>query len=245
MALFNPEKIDIAILCGGKGNRLKSVVNDKPKPMAEIGEEPFLNILIDYAVSFGFCRFILLTGFMRNFIKEYYQTKKSDLTFLFSEEEKPLGTGGAVKKAIPMISSDTVIVMNGDSFCPIDFEKLYKFHKKNKASISIALSKAEKGKDYGYVLLDKLKKVTAFNEKAEIGKHGYLNAGIYLMEKSVFEYMKLDTFSLEYDFFPEMIQYGIYGYDTGESFIDIGTPERFELAKRLLAKRKGITNVKN
>ncbi|MFC1724223.1 sugar phosphate nucleotidyltransferase [candidate division KSB1 bacterium] len=245
MTSFNPEKIDIAILCGGKGNRLKSVVNDKPKPMAEIAEEPFLNILIDYAVSFGFSRFILLTGFMRNFVKEYYQNKESDLTFLFSEEERPLGTGGAVKKAIPMISSDTVIVMNGDSFCPIDFEEFYKFHNKNKASISIALSNAEKGKDYGYVLLDKFNKVTAFNEKTEIGEHGYLNAGIYLMEKSVFKYMKSNKFSLEYDFFPDMIQYGIYGYVTGESFIDIGTPERFELAKRLLTKRKGIKNVEN
>ena len=92
--MLTPGKIDVVLLCGGFGTRLKTVVHDRPKPMAEINDRPFLDILIDYVSDYGFKRFILCTGHKGDVIRKYYEAKNTQKIFLFSEEKEPLGTGG-------------------------------------------------------------------------------------------------------------------------------------------------------
>ena len=90
---------DVVILCGGAGTRLSAVVADRPKPMAEMNQRPFLDILIDYFAAFGLKRFILCAGHMSQVIKDHYSKKEGSLKFIISEEKTPLGTaGGASKK---------------------------------------------------------------------------------------------------------------------------------------------------
>ena len=138
--MLRPSKIDVAILCGGFGKRLQRVVKDIPKPMAKIKHRPFLSILIDFIASYGFRRFILCTGYKADIIEGYYSQRYNNLSIEFSREEKPLGTGGAIKNAENYIKSSPFLVVNGDSFCKINLREFVSFHFKKDSLISIAVN---------------------------------------------------------------------------------------------------------
>jgi NDP-sugar pyrophosphorylase family protein len=225
--------IDVLILCGGQGTRLQKVVTDRPKSMAEINDRPFLDILISYVASFGFRRFVFCTGFKEDHIRKYFSSKNRHIDFLFSREELPLGTGGAIKNAEALIQSDSFIVLNGDSFCQIDLNKFLGFHKTKKALLSIAIAEAENAKDFGSIVLDKSNKIIAFKEKTT-DSFALINAGIYLFDRKILSMIPPDIkYSLEYDLFPKLVSNKFFGFVTKEPLIDIGTPERYEFAKKL------------
>lgn len=231
----NPGKIDVLLLCGGKGERLKSVVKDRPKPMAEVKGRPFLDILIDYLLSFGFRRIILCLGYKGEAIRQYYSKKRRLSGILFSQETKPLGTAGAVKNAESLVKSDPFLVMNGDSFCPVDLYKFINLYNSKDATFTMALARAGKGRDYGVVGMDGSRRIISFNEKIKTKNNSFVNAGIYLLKKRILRLIKADAkSSLEYDIFPKVLNERFYGYLTKEKFIDIGTPERYAKAKRYL-----------
>lgn len=230
---LDPNHIDVVILCGGLGKRLRTAVSDKPKPMAEINGRPFLDILIDYVASYGFQRFTLCTGFKSQFIKQYYQSKKGGITILVSEEKEQLGTGGAIKNAESLIQSNIFLVLNGDSFCQIKVQDFLSFHSRKKAVVSIVLTSIERAMDSGVVQLDEDQKIISFSEKTSVNETCLVNAGIYIFNRTVFGQMSPGKkFSLEYDFFPRILGKGIYGYITDERLFDIGTPEKLELARQ-------------
>ena len=160
------EEIDTVILCGGLGTRLKGVAKDLPKPMVDIHGKPFLDLIIDYIASFGFRRFILCSGYKADVIAEYYKKKNDGLEYVLSEEDVPLGTGGAVVQARNLISSKVFLGLNGDSFCQIDLKKFFEFHLEKKASVSIALTSIDDPRDYGSIELNKNQEKTGFNEKS-------------------------------------------------------------------------------
>jgi D-glycero-alpha-D-manno-heptose 1-phosphate guanylyltransferase len=231
---FYTERVDVVILCGGVGTRLKAVVDDKPKPMAEIDKRPFIDILIEHISTFGFQRFILCAGYKAESIQEYYKNKKCRVEILIKKEQELLGTGGAVKNVRSLISSNPFLVLNGDSFLDMDLYKFIEFHLEKKALLSIALINAEDTKSYGSIKTDSSGRIVRFSEK-KAGQNGLINAGIYLFNREVLSLMPSDKkFSLEYDFFPKIVDREFYGYLAKGVFIDIGTPERYMQAKQLL-----------
>ena len=226
--------VDVVILCGGEGSRLKSVVSDRPKPMAEINGRSFLDILIGYVSGFGFRRFILCTGYMADFIIQHYSASETQVEIVFSPEDIPLGTGGAVKNAEKFVKSETFMVVNGDSFCPVDLSQFLDFHSKKGALVSMVVVESEDVRDFGTICLDDSQRIVLFEEKKE-GKKSFINAGIYLFQKGVFSLIPSHVrYSLEHDLFPTLVGQKFYGYVTQEKLIDIGTPERYEQAKRIL-----------
>ncbi len=233
ISTYNPEDIDVIILCGGLGTRLRGIINDRPKVMTEINSRPFLDILIDYISNYQFKHFILCVGYMSDAIKEYYGKKSCDLTILFSEEKEPLGTAGAIKNAEALIKSNPFLAMNGDSLCKINIQDFLSFHDSKKAMVSIALTTVEKPIDYGMVRMNKDQKIIAFNEKVFINSINLVNAGMYLFDRRIFEEIPVGRkLSLEYDLFPRILDKGVYGYVTDKELFDIGTPERLEMAKK-------------
>ena len=226
--------IDVVILCGGKGTRLQKVVDDRPKPMADIHGRPFLDILIDYVSSFGLRRFILCTGYMGDQIEEFYRQEDGSRTFLFSREAIPLGTGGALKNAELVIQSNPFLVMNGDSFCPVEIDALLDVHLNRKALATMTVSQSDNAADFGSIIMDAESRITVFREKIP-SRNSLINAGVYLMDRRVLSLIVPGVpTSLENDLFPGLIDKDFYGYRTRGSVIDIGTPERYDLAKRLL-----------
>ena len=233
--MFSLRKIDVIILCGGLGKRLQSIIKGVPKPMAKIKHRPFLDILIDFIASYGFKHFILCTGYKADIIEKYYRQKNSNLSIEFSREEKPLGTGGAIKNAENYIKSNPFLVVNGDSLCKINLREFVDFHLKKEALISIAVTNTDVCDDYGVISINNLRKIVKFNEKAKGYKNHLINVGFYLLQRKVFSLMpKKDNFSIENDFFPKVIKKNLYAFETQESLMDIGTPERYEKAKHLL-----------
>jgi len=235
--MTNLREIDVVILCGGLGKRLTPVFKG-PKVLAKIREKTFLDILIDSLLMHGFKNIILSVGYLKEQIKNYFNynyNKSHDCLITFSEEEEPLGTGGALKKAKKRIISNPFMVVNGDSICKVNFRSFIEFHIEKKALISMVLVRSNTAQDYGSVSLDDLQKITDFNEKIAGKSDNLINAGIYLMKKDIFSYMpKQKKFSLEYELFPQIIKNRCYGFLTEGELIDIGTPERYEKAINLL-----------
>ncbi len=233
--MLAPENIDVVLLCGGLGTRLKRIIQDRPKPMAEINRRPFLDILIDYAFGYGFRRFILCTGYKGDVVRKYYETKDSHALFLFSEEQESLGTGGAIKNAELHIQSDVFMVMNGDSFCDLNILDFLNYHDSKKAFASIALVEKEKSLDCGVVRIDGNSRITCFHEKVETDDMSLVSAGVYLFKKEVLSLVPAHKkYSLEFDLFPALVrERSVYGFRTNQQLIDIGTPERYELAKKI------------
>lgn len=231
--------IDVIVLCGGLGTRLHSVVDDRPKSMVEINGKPFLDILIEYIAHYGLIRFILCTGYKGDFIKRYYESKNGKWKFLISEEQEPLGTAGAIKKAESFIKSDILLVVNGDSFCEMDIKEFLEFHIRKGAFISIVLTSMESPLDFGVIRLNNDQKIISYSEKVPISGDGFVNAGIYFFNRKVLEEIPSgEKLSLEYDIFPRILDKGVYGYVTKKVLLDIGTPERLEKARNYLRKEK-------
>ncbi len=228
---FNCKAIDVVVLCGGLGTRLQSVMKDCPKSMATINGRPFLDILIENVASYGFCHFVLCTGHKKDYIKQYYSSKKCSLDITFSEEKKLLGTGGAIKNAKLFVESNPFLVMNGDSVCPLDLSDFLRFHTSTKADISMVLIKSENAGDYGSVVLDDKQRIISFNEKTQ-KKNGFISGGVYLFNQSILSLIPPDSvYSLEYDLFPKLTNNKFYGYVFNGDFVDIGTPERYKKAE--------------
>jgi len=231
-----PENIDVVILCGGKGERLRSLVNDRPKPMAEFREQPFLTLLMRYAHRFGFEKFILATGYKGGVIKKYYRRRKLPWKIIYSTEKNLLGTGGALKKAGRLIKGRYFLVMNGDSFCRLNIKKMLDFHFRKKALLSLGLVRAG-NINCGKVVLDKSQRIMSFEEKARGREKKWCSAGIYIMDKDIFSFMKKrKRFSLEYDLFPEVINTKrCFGFKQKLNLVDFGTPTGYQRAKRLFS----------
>jgi D-glycero-alpha-D-manno-heptose 1-phosphate guanylyltransferase len=225
------------ILCGGEGKRLKGAVPDRPKPMAEVGGRPFLDIIIDYLENSGIKQITLCAGYMPGYIQDHYSKQKRKSRIAVSQENEPLGTAGALKHAEKLIACDPFFVLNGDSFIEADLSGMAEFHKRSRAAATILLSEARDARDFGSVLLGPGGKITGFSEKGQAASGGLVNAGVYLLAKKVLEMIpKGLKYSLEYELFPKIE--GLYGYVSGKGFIDIGTEERYEKAKTMFKDAK-------
>ncbi len=234
----NFNKIDVIILCGGKGTRLYPVVSDRPKSLASFGDKTFLDILLNILTTRGFSRFILCTGVMGDQIKNHLKDN-CDISIIFSQEDEPLGTGGALRNAFSLIKNETFIVLNGDSLCNINYPEFYHFHKNSKALLSIALTHISESTDYGNVIINESCDIVSFKEKVKTQNPCLINAGIYMMEKVIFSnFPNITHFSLETDFFPKMIGKKCKGFINNSELIDIGTPERYEKALDIIGDYK-------
>jgi D-glycero-alpha-D-manno-heptose 1-phosphate guanylyltransferase len=230
-------KTDVLILVGGQGKRLRPVIADRPKPMADMGGRPFLDLLIDYASAFGVQRFILCTGYKAESISDYYRRTPGPHEIVISHEDQPLGTAGAIKNAEEHLTSDPFLVMNGDSFCLVDLQAFLSFHLRTNALASMALVPTEDARDFGTVELNASEQVVRFEEKKIRKDRAFINAGIYLLGRDILSLIPTGTkYSLEYDLFPTRVGPRFYGYVVGAELIDIGTPERYERAREVLVR---------
>jgi NDP-sugar pyrophosphorylase family protein len=229
--------VDVVILCGGMGTRLQGVEYDKPKPMLDFNNRPFLDLLIDHVGNYGFKRFVLCSGHKGNHIKEYFKKKKDGKTYRISQETTPLGTAGAIKHAETAIISDIFLAMNGDSFCPIDLNSFLNFHYSKNALASVALAPMKDVLDYGGVILGEDDEIISFDEKSTTPSSGWVNAGIYMFGKKLLNQIPAEKkVSLEQEIFPSLTGQGLFGFTSQSRLLDIGTPERLQLARKLLSE---------
>jgi NDP-sugar pyrophosphorylase family protein len=203
--------MDAVILCGGMGTRLQPVIPDRPKGLATIRGRPFLDILVDDLLAQGIRRFVLCVGHLKEQIIEHFGGR-DDADFLFSVENAPLGTGGAIRNALHLIRSDPFLALNGDSFCRVDYAALLRFHREKAAMLTVVAAPVRDRKDGG----------------------NSINAGIYVIPRKTADAWRFeDPFSLEREVIPPLVAgRRCYGFAVDSEVIDIGTPERYSKAQR-------------
>jgi len=221
------------ILSGGFGTRLKSVWSSAPKVMATVNGDYFLSYLLNQLVHANINNLILCVGYLSEQIELVYKNKYQNLKISYSNESNPLGTGGAVFNALPLINSKYVLVMNGDSYCNVNIQNFYSWHIQKNARASIVLTHSKEIKRYGQIDLNQDESIQAFYEKKQSKQSsGLINAGIYIFNVDLLKEISYKIpCSLEYDIFPKLIENNFYGYQTQTDFIDIGTPESYAQAK--------------
>lgn len=218
--------MEAIILAGGFGTRLSTVVSDVPKPMAPINGKPFLELLLEDLEKKGITKVILATGYKKEIIKNYFKDRYKSIEIVYSEEISPLGTGGAIKKAIALAKGNDIFIVNGDTFFDVDLEEMYKFHRKNNSKLTLAVKEMEKFDRYGSLILEE-NKIIKFEEKKYIEK-GYINGGIYLLNREILRNTFEENFSFEKEILEnEEREIEKYGYISNSYFIDIGIPEDY------------------
>lgn len=220
------------ILAGGFGQRLQTILPDTPKPMAPIRSKPFLAHLLEYLAKQGVTHVILSVHYLRDSIRDYFQSHYHGITIDYAEEDEPLGTGGAILYALSQVGgNEPVFILNGDTFVKINYSKMYNQHLFNQVSMTMALRHIDNCVRYGKVITEN-QTVIAFKEKGEVGP-GLINAGVYLIHPDLFTLFTLPKqFSFESDFlypFVHIIRPQVFM--TEDYFIDIGVPEDYARAQ--------------
>jgi len=214
------------ILAGGKGTRLRTVVSDLPKPMAPVNGRPFLEFILDDLVEYGFDSVVLAVGYKYEIIQDHFGQAYRGMNIYYSIENKPLGTGGAIKLAFDKITSDVALVINGDTYFKYNPLPLYEFRKYLREMPIVALKHLMDFDRYGAVELDSNFKIKEFREKS-YRKEGYINAGVYLIDYTVFKDISDDVFSFEKEIL-ESKSIPWHGFPQSGYFKDIGIPTDYQ-----------------
>jgi len=230
-----PRTPDVAILCGGMGTRLRSVLGERPKVLAEVDGRPFLDFLIETIVAQGFQRIVLCTGQGRDQIRRHVSGQTYGAEVLFSEETSPLGTGGALRLCRPHIQTDRLLLLNGDSYTDLPLDAFCRMGD-GSHRIQLAVVPAHGRDDAGNVNVNEQGLVTGFHEKSPGTAPGYISAGIYLISRAQLEAIPgMEPCSIEYDLMPEWVRSpGVTAVIAATEVVDIGTPERLMAAGQKL-----------
>lgn len=220
------------ILAGGFGTRLREVSGNIPKPMVEVGDEPFLYKLMKKLESDGCSKIILSLHYQSDyFISRINKDKPVDCKVCFCIEDIPLGTGGALKLASKYVSSEKFIALNGDTYQDINYKDFY--DESSSANLYISAVKTDNCDRYGVLQFDNQLNVLSMSTKGT-DKGGYINSGTYVVNKKEISEYKSDIFSFEKDFIEKFTgTFKAYVHDN--FFIDIGIPKDYQRACKLLS----------
>ena len=226
--------MEVIILAGGLGTRLRSVVADVPKCMAPVAGKPFLWYLLKYLTKYPVTRIILSVGYLREMIFDWVEEHGHEFPFKFDYaiEEEPLGTGGGIKLALSKANDSYAIVLNGDTFFDVDLDILCQFHNNSETNITLALKLMNNFNRYGTVSLNTIsKKIISFNEKQYCAE-GLINGGVYIIDRKALIFEGLpDKFSFETAVLePQCAVHNLQGIVQDGYFIDIGIPEDYDKA---------------
>jgi NDP-sugar pyrophosphorylase family protein len=182
------------ILAGGRGKRLRPITDKIPKPLIQINKKPLIEWTIKYLKKYGIKEIIVSSGYKSNLIEKFLKKKKNfGCEIIFSTEKTPLGTGGAIKKALRYVDEESFLVLNGDIITNIDLKKILK--KPNTIAANELKTK------FGTMDI-RNNRILKFNEKKDV-TDVWMNPGIYHLSKDI-EKLIPNKGSLEGIVFPKM-----------------------------------------
>lgn len=239
---MTPPLPKVALLVGGLGTRLQSVLPSTAKPMATVGDRPFLELLLRQLASQGFRRVVLCTGYRSGDIESQLgDGRQLELQIEYSQESSPLGTAGALKLAERCLQdSDDFLVMNGDSFMELNIQEFLALHRQFGGIATLAAIRLGDPSRYGTVAVDVHSRITGFFEKTtQAPRDGLINAGVYAFRSAIFDQIPSGQVSLEREVFPKLLSAGFYAVEQRGIFIDIGTPEDYRRAQSIVERLYG------
>lgn len=222
------------IMAGGKGTRLAALTKDEiPKPMVPVAEKPLLLWQVERLKENGITDIIMVTGHLGNKIREYFEDgSRFGVTIRYFEEKEPLGTAGSFYYLKDMLHEDTFVMMSGDLFFDIDFERMIRFHQEKGAAATLFVHPNGHPFDSDLLVLDSNDRIIKFDSKHNVRDYWYencVNAGIFVFDRHICDYVPEPVKrNLENDVIKGMIEAGesVYGYRSPEYVKDVGTVER-------------------
>jgi D-glycero-D-manno-heptose 1,7-bisphosphate phosphatase len=226
--------LDLVILCGGRGSRIKNYIKNTPKPLIKVSNISILEKIINFYQKFDFKTIYLLAGYKGEMIKKKFDNKFFNfIKCKVIVEKKEMGTGGSISVLKKKINSNFLVV-NGDSYIDYDFLKFVKINKKNFFA-KMLITKNNNYKSNKKLSNLSLKKNKIYSSQSS----NYMNAGIYLFNKKIFELIKPNYQSLEEDILPYLIERKfVYGEKFNGEFIDVGTYKNLKHSRNQFFKKK-------
>jgi D-glycero-alpha-D-manno-heptose 1-phosphate guanylyltransferase len=225
------------VLAGGLGTRLRSAVPDLPKPMAPVAGRPFLAWILDPLVDAGFERVVLAVGYRHEVIRDVFGASYRGMPLRYSVEDRPLGTGGAIRRAADQVDESPVFVLNGDTRLDLDYPAMGSAHARAGATMTMAVCQVPDAARYGALELQG-DRVRGFVAKGRAGP-GLINAGTYLLSAALLQTIPAGRpFSFEQELLmPRVGEIRPLAFVAAGLFIDIGVPEDYTRAQALFAQR--------
>ena len=183
--------MQVVILAGGYGSRISEYTKLIPKPMIKINKRPIISHIIDIYKKYGLSEFIIATGYKGKIIQNFF--KKSKINVICVDTGKDVMTGGRLKRLEKLING-TFMLTYGDGLSNVNISKLMKFHKNGKQICTITAVRPPAR--FGEILFGKNSLVKKFKEKPQTN-NSWINGGFFVMEQSIFRYLKNDLSILE------------------------------------------------
>ena len=221
------------ILAGGRGTRLRCLVAG-PKVLVPFAGRPFLDHLLSDLAAQGIREVLLLTGFGHRRVRAFAGNgRKWGLRLRYAVERgRLLGTGGAVRRALPRIGSRTFFLLNGDSFFRASLPRLAAFHRERRAAVTLAVVRVPDVSRYGSIRLGREGRIAEFLEKGRKGP-GWVSMGLYAVDRAAVAKLPAGRpASIERDLFPKLAGRGLFAWAAPSAHLDFGTPRSLREARR-------------
>jgi len=217
------------VMAGGQGMRLRPLTESTPKPLLPVGGRPVMEIIIGQLRDVGVKRIHVATHYQAEKIMQHFGNGESfgvDISYV--EEEVPLGTGGAL--GLLKAPDEPVLVINGDILTQVDFRSLHAFHKEHAADMTVGVRRYDIQVPYGVVSCIGAK-IRYLKEKPQLSL--FVNAGIYLLEPSVFRLIPANEHLNITDLVSKLLQMKrtVVSYPICEYWLDIGQYEDYQQAQ--------------
>jgi mannose-1-phosphate guanylyltransferase len=221
------------VLVGGEGTRLRPLTERLPKPALTLVDRPFLAYMIEWLAGHGVSEVVLACGFLPDVLREALagEEERAGARIRYVVEPEPLGTAGAIRFAADLLGEGLegrFLALNGDVLTDLDLGALLDADEKWDAAATIALHRVEDSAAYGSVERGQGGELLAFLEKTGERRPGEVNAGMYVLERSVLDLIPPGrNVSIEREVFPRLVGQGLHGLPLDGYWMDIGTPERY------------------
>jgi mannose-1-phosphate guanylyltransferase/phosphomannomutase len=225
--------VKAVVMAGGEGTRLRPMTANQPKPLLPVINRPIMEHVLRLLKRHGFTETVVTVQFLAALIRNYFgDGEELGMSLHYATEEMPLGTAGSVKNAADKLRDDRFLVISGDALTDIDLTDMIRFHRENRALVTIGLKRVPNPLEFGIIIVDEQGRVQRFLEKPTWGQvfSDTVNTGIYVMEPSVLDEVATDRpVDWSADVFPRLLERGapLYGYVADGYWEDVGTHESY------------------
>lgn len=232
------------LLVGGFGTRLMPLTKNTPKPMLTVAGLPVTEHQIAMAKAAGITEIVLATSYLSEVFTPYFgDGSKWGISIKYAVEKEPLGTGGAIRNAAQLLTSnESIVILNGDVLSSHNLSEQIRQHEAHDADVTLHLTEVDDARAFGCVPTDGNGRVTAFLEKMDSPVTNQINAGCYVFNPRVLSTIPLNTVvSVERETFPQLVaeKAAVYGYVENAYWLDIGTPHALLKASKDIVSRSG------
>lgn len=228
--------VDVVMMAGGKGERLRPLTEKTPKPLLPVGDKAIIDHNVDRLISYGVTHISVTVNYLKEQIEVHYKEPRNGVQIKTVREPMYLGTIGSIK-FVPEFFNDTILLMNSDVFTNIDYEDFYLHFKQHDAEMSVAAIPYNVSIPYGILDLEG-RNIHGLLEKPKYTY--YANAGIYLIKRRALDEIPNDTFFNATDLVEKLIgeKKKVIRYPLNGTWIDIGNPQEYQKANDLVKHLK-------